>query len=379
LRVVRPDAPLIDKIRPTEVPGPGTDFTLKVFGRNFRPSSTIFVAGQRFNTEQVTDGKLQAQVPAELVRVIGPVPVQVVDLAVEGLASNEVSLTVFGPRITELRTSDERVVAGGGRFGLRILGDNFREGAVVSLNGNDIPAARVLSRTRNLIRLSVSSKFVQEAGKVSVVVRNPEGDASEPKEFQAYAPEIKEFAPGEVIAGVSNARVDIRGENFRRHARVYVRNTSDPEQRAFRVDRQRVRFKSSTRIVVTVSGELNDLLKQPGQLKFQIVNPNGADGVPSLDKELNVVGPRIDAVEVQPITGDEAHVRLFITGANFRNGAMVELVKAGQTFGRQRPASRVRTDKISVVVRAKKLAALGAGFQVFVVNPGEVRSNGREP
>lgn len=379
LRVIRPDAPLIDKIRPTEVPAPGTEFILKVFGKNFRPSSTIFVAGQRFNTEQLNDGKLQAQVPAELVRAVGAVPVQVVDLAIEGLASNEVSLSVFGPRIKELKTSEEQVVAGSGKFGLRILGENFREGAKVEFNGNEIPAARVLSRTRNLIRLSVSGKFIQDAGKIAVVVRNPEGDASEPKELITYAPEIKEFAPGQVIAGVSNAKVDIRGENFRRHARIYVRNTSDPEQRAFRVDRQRVRFKSSKRIVVTVAGELNDLLKQPGQLKFQVVNPNGADGVPSVDKELNVVGPRIDAVTVQPIEGDATHVRLLITGANFRSGAMVELAKAGQTFGRQRAASRVRSDKVAVVVRANKLAALGAGFQVFVVNPGEVRSNGKEP
>ncbi|HJQ70595.1 MAG TPA: hypothetical protein VKA70_16580 [Blastocatellia bacterium] len=379
LRVVTPNAPLIEKIRPAEIAGPGPDFTLKVFGQNFRPSSTIFVAGQRFNTEQLADGKLQAQVPAEIVRVIGQVPVQVVDLSVEGLASNEVNLTVFGPRIKELNPSGERVVAGGGKFGLRILGENFRAGAKVEINGKEIPDNRVLSRTRNLIRVSVSGKLVQDAGPLAVVVRNPSGDASEPKELMAHAPEIKEFAPGEVVAGIRNAKVDIRGENFRRHARVYVRNTSDPEQRAFRVDRQRVRFKSSTRIVVTVAGELNELIKQPGQLKFQVVNPNGADGVPSADKELGVVGPRIDTVEVQPVEGDDLHVQLLIKGANFRNGAVVELAKAGQTFGRQRAASRMRSDKIAVTVRAKKLAALGAGFQVFVVNPGEVRSNAKEP
>lgn len=379
LRVTRPDAPLIEKIRPTEVAGPGESFTLKVFGSNFRSSSTIFVGGQRFNTEQLDDGKLQAQVPAEVVRAIGKIPVQIVDLAVEGLASNEVDLTVFGPRIKELKTSDEAVVAGGGKFGLRIIGENFRAGAKVEINGTEVPAGRVLNRTRNLIRLSVPGRFAQDAGKLAVVVRNPEGSASEPKEFEAFAPEIKEFAPVEVIAGVANTKVDIRGQNFRRHARVYVRNTSDPEQRAFRVERGRLRFKSSTRIVVTLAGELNDLLKQPGQLKFQVVNPNGADGVPSVDKELNVVGPRIDVVAVQPVEGDEAHVKLVITGANFRNRAMVELVKSGQTFGRQRAADKVGNDKVTVIVRAKKLAALGAGFQVYVVNPGEVRSNGREP
>jgi outer membrane protein assembly factor BamB len=379
LRVMRPDAPLIEKIRPTEVAGPGADFTLKVFGNNFRPSSTIFVAGQRFNTEQLGDGKLQAQVPAEVVRSIGQIPVQIVDLAVEGLASNEVSLTVFGPRIKELKTSDEVVVAGAGKFGLRIIGDNFRDGAKVEINGTEVPAGRALRRSRNLIRLSVPGRLVQDAGRLAVVVRNPEGSASEPKEFEALAPEIKEFAPGEVIAGLADTKVDIRGQNFRRHARVYVRNTSDPEQRAFRVERNRLRFKSSTRIVVTLAGELNDLLKQPGQLKFQIVNPNGADGVPSVDKELNVVGPRIDVVTVQPVEGDDLHVKLVITGVNFRNGAMVELVKSGQTFGRQRAATKVGSDKVTAVVRAKKLAALGAGFQVYIVNPGEVRSNGREP
>ena len=379
LRVTRPDAPLIDKIRPAEVAGPGENFTLKVFGSNFRPSSTIFVGGQRFNTEQLNDGKLQAQIPAEVVSAIRQVPVQVVDLSVEGLASNEVSLTVFGPRIKGFRTSPAMVVAGGGKFGLRIEGENFREGAKVIIGTEEVPASRVLNRTRNLIRLSVPGRFVQDAGKLPVVVRNPDDNASEPKELEAFAPEIKEFAPGEVLAGVANTKVDIRGQNFRRHARVYVRNTSDPEQRAFRIERSRVRFKASTRIVVSLAGELNDLLKQPGQLKFQVVNPNGADGVPSVDKELSVVGPRIDLVKVLPVEGDEAHVKLVITGANFRNGAMVELVKSGQTLGRQRAADKVGNDKVTVVVRAKKLAALGAGFQVYVVNPGEVRSNGKEP
>ncbi len=379
LRVIRPDAPRIANIRPTEVAGPGEDFTLTVFGSNFRSSSTIFVGGQRFNTEQLGDGKLQTQVPAEVVSTIGKVPVQIVDLSVEGLASNEVSLTVFGPRIKELKTSAAMVVAGGGQFGLRIIGSNFRAGAKVEINGTEVPAVRVISQNRTLIRLSVPGRFIQNAGKLPVVVRNPEGNPSEPKEFEAFAPQIKEFAPGELVAGVANAEVDIRGQNFRNHARVYVRNTSDPEKRAFRVERSRVRFKGSTRIVVTLTGELNDLVKQPGQLRFQVVNTNGADGVPSADKDLNVVGPRIDLVKIEPIEDDGTHVKLVITGAHFRKHAMVELVKSGQTFGRQRAPNKAGNDRIAVVVRAKKLTALGAGFQVYVVNPGEVRSNGKEP
>ena len=374
LSVVRPTAPVIDKIKPDEVPGPASAFTLRVRGKSFRASSTIFVDDQPLNTERFGDTDLRALVPAEMARSIKRLSIQVRDVAVPDLVSNETGLMVFGPRVRELRSSVSKIVAGMSQIGLRVFGENFRKGALLEINGEALPANRVIRQTGGLIRVTVPGRFFQNAGPLSVVVRNPEeGGASEPKELQAFAPQISGFEPGRVLAGLSDVRVDIRGENFRRGAGVFVGDAG----RAFKIERQRVRFRSSTRIVVTLTNELNELLKQPGLLRFQVVNPNKADGVPSAEKSLEVAGPQILEALIKPVKDDDLHVKLVLSGENFRNGAVVEFVKNGAVVRRQQP-ERISGDKLSVIFRAKKLDALGV-FEVRVANPGEVLSNGLRP
>ncbi|HWP42410.1 MAG TPA: IPT/TIG domain-containing protein, partial [Blastocatellia bacterium] len=374
LAVVRPAAPIIERIKPDEVPGPASAFTLKIKGKNFRPSSTIFVDGEPLNTERVSAVELRAQVPAEVARTIKQFSVQVRDVAVPDLVSNESGLTIFGPRVKELRPSVSKIVAGASRFGLRVIGENFRQGAVVEINGRAVPPGRVIRQTGSLIRVSVPGRFFRNAGPLAVVVRNPEGGgASEPKELRALAPVIAGFQPEQVLAGLSDVRVDIRGENFLNKPSVFVGDGT----RAFKIEKQRVRFRSDTRIVVTLTGELNELLKQPGQLRFQVVNRNEADGVPSEEKSLEVAGPRIAEAVIKPVEEDDKLVRLVVSGENFRKGAVVEFVKSG-TVVRRQAAGRVRADKISITFRAKKLDALGV-FEVRVVNPGDVLSNGIQP
>ncbi|MCI0485761.1 MAG: PQQ-binding-like beta-propeller repeat protein, partial [Blastocatellia bacterium] len=119
LRVVRPADPVIDKIKPDEVPGPAEPFTLKVVGKNFRRSSTIFVDGQPLNTERLGEDSLRAEVSSELAGTVKRLTVQVRDLAVPDVVSNERELNVFGPRIRTLRTGPNTVVAGAGSFKLK--------------------------------------------------------------------------------------------------------------------------------------------------------------------------------------------------------------------------------------------------------------------
>ncbi|HSE35846.1 MAG TPA: hypothetical protein VLG74_01000, partial [Blastocatellia bacterium] len=128
LKVVRPDAPIIDRISPSEMPGPSTPFTLRVQGKNFRASSSVIVGGRTLDTQQIGPRTLQAIVPAEIANAVRAegLKVQVGDLAVPGLVSvNEKELSIFGPQVTDLRTTVAAVVAGGPSFGLRIAGKNF--------------------------------------------------------------------------------------------------------------------------------------------------------------------------------------------------------------------------------------------------------------
>src|SRR5262249_27762802 len=241
ISVIRPNTPVLEQIEPAEVPGPAQSFSILVKGTNFRNSSTIVVGDQPLNTEHISDKKLRAQVPAEIANIVGTVKVTVKDLALQDLAAaNNKDLSIFGPRISSLKTSVDDVVAGDKRFTLRIEGSNFRAGAQVQmlLNGKGLNSGGVQVIGSKLIKVSVGQKAFQDAGTMSVVVRNQQGGESDPATLTIHAPQIDSFVPMQLLAGSTDARVDIRGANFRKGARVYVGN----ETNATRVDRQLVTF-----------------------------------------------------------------------------------------------------------------------------------------
>lgn len=367
LRIVRPDAPIIQRITPAEVPGPSGPFSLKVIGRNFRASSTVVIGDQPLNTQHFGTSTLQVTVPAEMAGAIaGGLKVQVKDLALPDLVSiNEKELRVFGPRVTELKTSPQRVVAGGRGFNLTILGENFRPSAAVDLrlNGDVFTAVQVQRTGSKIITLVVPSNAIQESGKMAVVVRNLGGAESEPREIDIHGPEITGFAPGKVLAGSSDVAIDIVGQNFRRRARVYAGNA--------RIEQRQVRFVNAKHLVVTLTGGFNRLLERPVPLQFQVVNPNSGDGVASSNKALSVVGPQITNASIQALKDDSSRVSVVIEGANFSRDATVEFFKLDMENApvvQERPVT-VTKDRVTVLASAKKLEGMGS-FRVRVVNPG---------
>jgi hypothetical protein len=375
LIVTRPNSPVIDQIEPTEVPGPAQPFTVQVKGANFRSSSAIFVGDQPLNTERLSDKKLRATIPAEIAGTVASWRISVRDLAVSDLSSpTDKELLIFGPRISSLSTSADAVVAGDKRFLLKIVGDNFRPGAQVelSLNGHNTTATRVQVKNKKTIKLRVGSNAFQDSGSMAVAVRNLDGAVSEPSQLLIHGPEISQVSPGKILAGMTDVRVILRGAHFRKQARVYVGNAAG----AFRVDRKRVNFHTSRRIVVTLTGELNELLATPGDLRFSVVNPNSADGVPSIDSPISVVPPIISDATVGP-TDDQGFERIVIKGENFRRGALVEFLVDDMVVRQQVPL-RARSTKLTLVVRKRKLEAMRA-YEIRVVNPGDVPSEPVSP
>jgi hypothetical protein len=377
LHVIRPGVPVIDKIKPAEVAGPSDSFLLKVTGSNFRASSAIAVGDKTLSTRQVNQNTLQALVPADLGRSVGELKVRIIDMAMSDLIStNYKDLIIYGPRITELKPAVEAIVAGDPKFVLRVRGDNFRSGSQVEMNGRLIPGDRILHTGRSLIKLVVPSEFFQDSGKLRLIVRNPGGAMSEAMELDVRAPEIQAFTPGKVFAGLPSVRVDIRGQNFRRRARVYVGKGSDLN---FRVERRHVRFRNSTHIIVNLNNDLNKLLAQPGKLQFNVVNPNDEDGVSSEKTPLDVVGPTIADAVIESLKDDEKYSRVVIDGENFRKGAMVEFIINDMVFIQKAP-DKLKNESLSVIVRTKLIEGMGAdNFQVRVVNPGDVQSTPFQP
>ena len=176
------------------------------------------------------------------------------------------------------------------------------------------------------------------------------------------------------MAGITSTRIDIRGQNFRRGARVYVGNGSDMN---VLLGKRQIRFRNSTHISVTLKGDLNKLLAQPGALQFNVVNPNEGDGVSSEKTTLDVVGPNISSAQIEAVTNDDRARRIVIEGANFRKGAMVEFVK-GEAVIRQQSPESLKGDRLTVTVRARTIDAMGS-FRVRVVNPGNVTSTALQP
>ena len=372
LHILRPSDPMISEIRPREVPGPASAFVLRIFGEKFRDSSVISVGGRELDTEHRGPTELRAQVPSDLVNSIGAVKVQITDMVLkDDLRSNETELTVFGPRIADLLALTDPV-AGDGSFNLRISGENFRGGATVLIDGSEMSASRVRRNGNKSIRVKVPRPLTEQAGKLAVVVRNPEGNASEPAELELLAPTISSFDPGQVLAGLSNVKVAVLGTNFRKGLRVYVAGEGPDSAR--RLERQQVRFRSKGRLVVTFDDDLNKLIAQKGVVKFQIVNPNRTDGVPGPNSDLKVVGPEVTEALIKPVKGDDSHVQLQIMGANFRDQAVVEFFNEADVLLRLRVPARIRDDRIVIFYRSKKVDGL-LNQQLRVVNPGDVKSN----
>ncbi|HXG64342.1 MAG TPA: IPT/TIG domain-containing protein, partial [Blastocatellia bacterium] len=368
LRVVRPNTPAIDKIKPAEVPGPAEEFTLKVTGMHFRSSSAIYVGNTALPTEALGETELQARVPADIARTVKKHRVTVRDRALRDLISNETRLDIYGPRVSEIKPRRDPV-AGTGAVVVIVRGENFRQGAQVAVKGEVLPAERVTRISSSAIKVSVPGRMTQEAGTIPVIVRNKEGGESEPKSFDALPPKITGFDPAQTLAGVADVKIGIQGEHFRKRAKVFVGDT--------RIPRKRVRFRSNKRIVVILKGSFNELLKQPGQLQFRVVNPNNGSGVSSAPQEFKVAGPEVTEAVIKPLKEDETRVKIIISGQNFRNRTTVEFLKAGDVVRQQEPES-VTATRLTLTLRAKRVEALGS-FEIRAVNPGEVRSNAIAP
>ncbi|MEW6130742.1 MAG: IPT/TIG domain-containing protein [Acidobacteriota bacterium] len=369
LRVIKPQAPLIDSISPQEVPSPASNFTIKVKGKNFRQSSAIFVEGQQLETALKADGELQARVTAEMARSIKQLSIEVRDVATPELASNAKTLSVVSPSISEVKPYNDVIVAGDSSFSLKISGEHFNATTRVEINGETIPVSLTKRISDKLIVATVPGRFAQQAKTLAVTVRNTGGDVSNALNLEARAPEIKSSTPNEIAAGIRGTKVTINGENFRRGARVFL---SDGKGQTIRVDRVRVKFVSKTQIIVNFIGKLKRFLAKPGEVQVKVVNPNRATGVDSEIYALKVSEPLIRNVVLNPITGDAANSRLLIDGSNFRRGAVIEFIKAGEVIRQQAPVN-VKAGQISLVMPTRKAAALGS-FSIRVINPGDIRS-----
>jgi len=370
LTVTTIQGPQISGLFPSELPGPHPPFELRVNGSSFKESSVIVVSGQSLNTTLVRSTQLRAEIPDALSRQVAQLSVQVVDAAMPSVASNTVTLSLFGPTINQIIPSRSSIIAGTGRVTLVIRGENFRPDAHVRINNAKLDAGHVKVITRALIRAFVPGSLVDQAGTLPVVVVNGDGSASNAVNIDALAPEIQTLEPGQLIAGPSASRLAIAGANFRHRLGVKAGPTGGKQQH---LPEQSVHFISGSRIVVILD---SSLVSQPGTLTLQVINPNRNSGVPSATIDVQLLGPNITDASLAAST-KTSNVVLTITGTSFAPGAHIQFLKDDQ-IELERSPDTVKRDRITLEIRPSKLTGLG-DYNVRVVNPGDIPSNQFQP
>jgi hypothetical protein len=361
--------PIIEGLLPRQIPGRSREFYLEVRGKHFRPTSAIFVEGQVVPSRRLSQNLLRARISADLASRATSLKVQVRDLEIADLASNLERVNLFGPVLEKLVPSARAAVSGARSFYLKITGYNFRPGACVELNGQRMPSWRVRRLSSSAVVVMVPGKYARKAGDIAVSVRNPDGSTSPSGILKVRPPEISRFDPEQLVAGAESARVAIRGAFFRKGSRVVV---GAEGREPFELSWPRVRFRSSSLLVVNLRGDLSALLERPGELSFQVINQGG---IASQPQKLAVVGPSINSAHV--VTAGDGMLLILVRGENFRRGALVEFIKSGSALYRQVPA-RASRHQLILAARPKLLEALGR-FQIRVVNPGDISSNAIEP
>jgi hypothetical protein len=371
LTVTSTQSPRITDLSPSQMPAPHLPFELRVNGDNFKETSVIVASGQSLGTTLVRRTQLRAEIPLALSKQVAQLSVQVVDAATPTLASNTMTLNLFGPVISQIIPSRSSIIAGTGRFAMVIKGENFRGDPTVQINNTPLHSSHVKVVSRELIKASIPASFIDNAGTLPVVVVNPDGNASNAVNLDALGPDIQSLDPGEIIAGPGGSRVAIAGSNFRRQLRVKVGRTGETQ---VHVPQQSVRFLSSSRIVVILD---SSLVNQPGSLTFQVINPGKNGGVPSTTKDIELLGPNITDALLAASGKKSTDVVLSITGSSFVDGCRVQFLKDGQIELERKPDT-VKPVKVTLEIRASKLTGLG-DYNVRVVNPGAIPSNQFQP
>ncbi|MDQ2783617.1 MAG: IPT/TIG domain-containing protein, partial [Chloroflexota bacterium] len=170
LAAVAPDAtpPTATRLTPTTAVAGSAPFTLIVTGSHFRAGATLLWNGTPHPTISVSDTQVTAAItPADL-PAAASVTVAVANADGTKTAALAFTITAAPPRVAGI-TPPAASITGGAT--VRMSGSAFQSGATVAFDG--LPAA-VTSLTSTEIVVTTPP---HRAGKVNVVVKNPDGQA----------------------------------------------------------------------------------------------------------------------------------------------------------------------------------------------------------
>ncbi|MCZ6676332.1 MAG: IPT/TIG domain-containing protein [Candidatus Poribacteria bacterium] len=326
--------PVVEGIAPTS--GPVTGGTaVTITGDNFQDGATVrFGENDATDVTFVSDSELTATAPAgeageAVVTVINP-------------DGQEVMLTTFTytlllPVITNITPDNDTTVGG---TSLTLVGENFQEGATVTIGGNEATDVTFVSSTELMAQAPAGV-----TGDADVVITNPDGGSATLASGFAYTP------PPPIVIGIDptnglvtgGAAATITGDNFQEGVTVRFGENEASD----------VTFVSDSELTVTVpAGEA-------GQVVVTVVNPDGQEATPAIQFTYTLLPPAITSITPDnDMTAGGASVA--IAGGNFQAGASV-------TFGGNPAIDVVVTSDMEI---AATVPAASAGLATVVVtNP----------
>ncbi|MBX7223245.1 MAG: IPT/TIG domain-containing protein [Blastocatellia bacterium] len=223
--------PKIEKLQPARVAVGGPEFRLRVNGSDFDKDAVVMVNGQPVETIRANKRNLLAQIPASAVASIGKVTVLAKNP--DGTTSQPMSFDVIaengGLVITTLQPTV--VLEGLTDFGIKVLGDGFRDKVQVRVGGVKVDQEIRRRGDDGIILATVSTRDVAQAGTVPIQVENDNGIS---KIFNLTIaqppPRLEDADPGKLDLNGKDTVVKLRGRNFTKECRVLVNDSVIPSK-----------------------------------------------------------------------------------------------------------------------------------------------------
>lgn len=168
-------APTLNSINPNSVNAGNPEFTMNLYGLNFKNGATAYWQGTPLTTYYGDASYISAVVPASLLTTAGTYNVTVVNPSPGGGTSGAVGFTVNAvgnpaPTITQLIPAS--ATNGSADTPLQVIGPgNFVSGATISLNGTAVATTYIGTGE---LRATIPAALLSTAGvNVTVTVTNP--------------------------------------------------------------------------------------------------------------------------------------------------------------------------------------------------------------
>ncbi len=345
--------PAITSLSPDTFPAGSPLSQLTVNGTGFQSDAVVYWNATALVTAFVSDTKLMAVVPANLLAAPGVARIQVRNVAAQTVsAARDLPVTGTGPAITSLAPNQAQT--GSPQLTLTVNGINFLSGATVRFNNVDL-ATTFVSATQ--LTAVVPPTLLATSGDFAVIVRNPDSQLSPAATFtvspNAVPPLITTLTPSTVAPGGPAFTLALQGSGFQSGA-VVRWNGQDLT----------TIFVSATALTASVP---QTLIASAGTAMILIHNPNGLDSNQVSLPITTTPPPVISVLNPDSAAAGSPQFALSVQGTGFQSGAIV------RWNGQDLVTSFVSSTLLNATVSASLLVSPGSA-QVVVRNPDQQTS-----